>query len=160
MGLILLCYTCATASVTSVCREERKRQNSGVIEEIRNARYWLRDYLRKWEQGIRGEKGLEPKHWPCLGRQSLVFSALLLINPLPSCLLQAALPHLLGNVLVKNYSASRFHPWKCLPGLALWLPSFPRHQACFAGNGSTASVPSLSAWVLLKSNEGKHYVRD
>lgn len=47
MGLILLCYTCATASGVPVCREEEERQKSGLIDGIRNAPYSLKDYERK-----------------------------------------------------------------------------------------------------------------
>lgn len=151
MGLILRCYTCATAPGGPACREERKRRTFGLINEIRNAFYSLKDYQRKREQGITGEREeLDPKRWPCLGRQSSVFSALLLINLLPSCLLQAALPHLLRSVLVKNDSASRFHLWKCLPGPALLLPYFsekPAPQPCSAERESnvSAETPRLSA---------------
>lgn len=45
-----------------MCREERKRQTFGLIDEIRDAFYSLKDYQRKREQGITGEKKeLEPK---------------------------------------------------------------------------------------------------
>lgn len=38
MGLILLCYTCATGSVVLV-RKEEKRQKFGLVDEIGTALY-------------------------------------------------------------------------------------------------------------------------
>lgn len=93
------------------------------------------------------KEGSESETLTMLRKTRICFSALLLINLMPSYLLQAALPHLLCSGLAKDDSAPWFHLWKCLPGLVYGSIISLRHQLRLAENERNVTAETqLECW--------------